>query len=143
MLQWTSKQFDGNRSRFKYPYQESIKQQLRVINCYRIAIGEETIPIIPEHFENGDATLLKISDKIDDWERRITLGFAFISMSISKPVLNKIKAHTTNCSEAYLILENTYGGNLPEERNGDVCAYFFLGLRSVVQMCFLVWTSFL
>ena len=113
MLQWTAKQFDGNRSLFKYPYQESIKQQLRVINCYRIAIGEETIPIIPEHFENGDATLLKISDKGDDWERRRNmLGFALISMSITKPVLNKIKAHTTNCREAYLILENTYGGNL-------------------------------
>ena len=33
-------------------------------------------------------------------------------MSITKPVLNKINAHTTNCREAYLILENTYGGNL-------------------------------
>ena len=71
MLQWTAKQFDGNRSLFKYPYQESIKQQLRVINCYRIAIGEETIPIISEHFENGDATLLRISDKRDDWGREI------------------------------------------------------------------------
>ena len=106
MLQWTSKQFDGNRSRFKYPYQESIKQQLRVINCYRIAIGEETIPIIPEHFENGDTTLLKISDRRDDWERRNMLGFALISMSITKPVLNKINAHTTNCREAFLMLEN-------------------------------------
>ena len=112
MLQWTSKQFHGNRSLFKYPYQESIKQQLRVINCYRIAIGEETIPIIPEHSENGDATLFKISDKRDDWERRNMLGFALISMSATKPVLNKINAHTTNCREAYLILENTYGGNL-------------------------------
>ena len=104
MLQWTSKQFDGNRSLFKYPYQESIKQQLGVINCYRIAIGEETIPIIPEHFENGDA---KISDKRDDWERRRNmLGFALISMSVTKPVLNKINAHTTNCREAFLMLEN-------------------------------------
>ena len=33
-------------------------------------------------------------------------------MSITKPVLNKINALTTNCREAYLILENTYGGNL-------------------------------
>ena len=33
-------------------------------------------------------------------------------MSITKPVLNKIDAITTNCWEAYLILENTYGGNL-------------------------------
>ena len=40
------------------------------------------------------------------------LGFALISMSITKPVLDKINAHTTNCREAYLILDNTYGGNL-------------------------------
>ena len=112
MLQWTSKQFDGNRSLFKYPYQENINQQLRVINCFRIAVGEETIPIIPEHSENGSAMLLKISDKRDDWERRNMLGFALISMSVTKPVLNKINAHTSNCREAYLMLENTYGGNL-------------------------------
>ena len=113
MLQWTSKQFELlNRSLFKYPYQENIKQHLRVINCFRIAVGEERIPIIPEHSENGGATLFKISDKRDDWERRKMLGFALISMSVTKPVLNKINAHTSNCREAYLMLENTYGGNL-------------------------------
>ena len=41
-----------------------------------------------------------------------SFGIALISMSITKPVLNKINALTTNCREAYLILENTYGGNL-------------------------------
>ena len=113
MLQWTSKQFELlNRSLFKYPYQENIKQHLRVINCFRIAVGEETIPIIPEHSENGGATLFKISDKRDDWERRNMLGFALISMSVTKPVLNKINAHTSNCREAYQILETNYGGNL-------------------------------
>ena len=35
------------------------------------------------------------------------MGFALITMSITKPVLNKINAVTTNCREAY-----TYGGNL-------------------------------
>ena len=136
MLQWTSKQFDGNRSLFKYPYQENIKQQLRVINCYRIAIGEETIPIVPEHFENGDATLLKISDKRDDWERRNQLGFALISMSVTKPVLNKINAQTTNCREAYLILENTYGGNLTVNRENSLTVCLLEVQESLVQVVF-------
>ena len=48
MLQWTHKTFDGNRSTFKYPYLEALNQQLRVINCYRMAIGEELIPVFPE-----------------------------------------------------------------------------------------------
>ena len=138
MLQWTSKQFDGNRSLFKYPYQENIKQQLRVMNCYRIAIGEETIPIIPEHFENGDATLLKISDKRDDWERRNMLGFALISMSITKPVLSKINAHTTNSREAYLILENTYGGNLTVNRENSLTVCLLELQESLVQVYFFL-----
>ena len=55
---------------------------------------------------------MKIFDKRDDSERRNQLGFALITMSITKPTLNKLDAVTTNCREAYLILENTYGGNL-------------------------------
>ena len=105
MLKWTWKQFDGNRSLFKYPYQENLKEQLRVINCYRIAIGEDTIPVLPAPSENGETTLYKISDKRDDWNIRNQLGFALITMSTTKTVLNKINAVTTNCQQAYQMLE--------------------------------------
>ena len=66
MLHWTSKQFDGNRSLFKYPYSEELKQQLRSVNCYRIAEGSEEKPVMPERENNGDTSLIiKITDKID------------------------------------------------------------------------------
>ena len=110
MLRWTHKVFDGNRSTFKYPYLEALKQQLRVINCYRMAIGEELIPVFPESV--CEATLFKIADKRDDFERRNQLGYALISMSVTKPVLNKINVSPYTCRSAFSILETVYGGNL-------------------------------
>ena len=113
MLHWTSKQFDGNRSLFKYPYSEELKQQLRSVNCYRIAEGSEEKPVMPERENNGDTTLIiKMTDKIDEWEKRNQLGFALITMSVNKTVLNKINSAATNCREAYKVLQDLYGGAL-------------------------------
>ena len=96
---------------FKCFYQEAIKQQLRRTSCCRIATGEESIPVLPEHLENGGATLCKVTDRRDDWGRRNQLEFAPITMSVTKPVLNKINTITVDCSDAYELFENTYRGN--------------------------------
>ena len=64
------------------------------------------------------------------------LGFALISMSITKPVLSKINAHTTNSREAYLILENTYGGNLTVNRENSLTVCLLEVQESLVQVYF-------
>ena len=61
-----------------------------------MAIGEEFIPEIPQSPSVCEATLLKITDKRDDFERRNQLGYSLISMGINKPVLNKITMSPNN-----------------------------------------------
>ena len=87
---------------FRCPYPEELSQQLRVLNAY----GTELKPAV-----SPSALQLKLMDKSDEWGKRNQRGQALISMSVTKTVLNKIK-NISNCREAYLLLQEMYGGPL-------------------------------
>ena len=80
MIQWPGEKFNGDRSSFREPYLENLKQQLRAAGCYRIASGEEKMPIEMANLTNTNE--LKLQDKKYEWERKNMLGFAIITMSV-------------------------------------------------------------
>ena len=111
MIQWPSEKFNGDRSSFREPYLENLKQQLRAAGCYRIASGEEKMPIEMANLTNTNE--LKLQDKKYEWERKNMLGFAIITMSVESIILSKInKSKINTCCEAFAFLETTYGGAL-------------------------------
>lgn len=112
MFKWPYEKYEGNKSEFRDPYLEQLKQQLRAGNCYRIATGEEK-EVIDANVEDLNGIDLKLQEKTAEWERRNMLGFAIISMSISSTILNKInKDSISTCHGAYKFLETKYGGKL-------------------------------
>ena len=50
-------------------------------------------------------------EKLDNWVQRSQIGLTIISMSVTKTISTKL-INTTNCREAYLLLQTTYGGAL-------------------------------
>ena len=88
MMNWSGPQFNGDRTKFKFPYLEDLKRQLRATNTFDIASDVEKMTAqISSSSSNGipDKYELRILDKIDDWEKRNQLGFAIISIRGSKP----------------------------------------------------------
>ena len=92
-MNWAGSQSYGNRSKFKFPYLEDLKLQLRATNTYNIAVNidqrlisnSNTLP-----YGTRNSYDLRILDKIDDWEKRNQLCFAIISMSVTSSILLKI-----------------------------------------------------
>ena len=104
MMNWSGPQFNGDRTKFKFPYLEDLKRQLRATNTFNIASNIEEKPAQNiSSSSNGipDKHELRVLDKIDDWEKRNQLGFAIISISVTSVILLKITGVTTDCQEAY------------------------------------------
>ena len=80
MFKWPYEKYEGNKSEFRDPYLEQLKQQLTAGNCYRIATGEEKEDI-DANVEELNGINSKLQEKRAEWERRNMLGFAIISMS--------------------------------------------------------------
>ena len=115
MMNWIGPQFNGDRTKFKFPYLENLKRQLRATNTFKIANNTEQKPTldissssnaVPNTYE------LRVMDKIDDWEKRNQLGFAIITSSVTSSILLKINGVTNECREAYDFLNNQFGGIL-------------------------------
>ena len=94
MIQWPNEKFNGDRSSFREPYLENLKQQLRAAGCYRIASGEEKMPIEMANLTNTNE--LKLQDKKYEWERKNMLGFAIITMSVESIILSNINKSKIN-----------------------------------------------
>ena len=111
MTNWSGPQFNVDRTKFKFPYLEDLKRQLRATNTFNIASNVEKkqhkiFHQIPDKYE------LQILDKIDNWEKLNQLGFAIISISVTSSILRKIKGVTTGCRKVYQFLNAQYGGIL-------------------------------
>ena len=152
MMTWIGPQFNGDRTKFKFPYLKNLKRRLRATNTFNIANNAEKKPTqnissssssspspspsssnaVPNTYE------LRIMDKMVDWEKRNQLGFAIITISVTSSILLKINGATTNCKEAYEFLNNQYGGiltvaevaylekELEKRKNADESAEVFI-----------------
>ena len=115
-MNWIGPQFNGDRTKLKFPYLENLKRQLRATNTFYIAnntekkttqeISSSSSNAIPNTYE------LRNMDKIDDQEKRNQLGFAIITISVTSSIKLKINGVTNDCKEAYEFLNNQYGGIL-------------------------------
>ena len=85
MIQWPGEKVNGDRSLSREPYLEHLKQQLRAAGCYRIASGEEKLPMEMASLTNTDE--LKLQEIKYKLEGKNMSGFA-ITMSIKVIVLS-------------------------------------------------------
>ena len=111
MMNWIGPQFNGDRTKFKFPYLENLKRQLRATNTFKIANNTEQKPTLDISSSSNavpNTCELRVMDKIDDWEKRNQLGFAIITSSVT----SKINGVTNECREAYDFLNNQFGGIL-------------------------------
>ena len=86
MFKWPYEKYEGNKSEFRDPYLEQLKQQLRAGNCYRIATGEEK-EVIDANVEDLNGIDLKLHEKTAGWCLICSLKLLRILTYFCAPIL--------------------------------------------------------